>query len=94
MNYTLSTLPSLEDNGGQASFESRLFFALFTTIYVLFSFFANDLDNPFGGIYQIRRSAIAANLLQTKTLLVNEPLLKDRVSFEKDHSTTNSTTAG
>lgn len=83
LNYTLSILPTLADDGNP-SFESRLFFALFVAVYVLFFNFARDLNNPYGGVYQIRRSGIAANFLQIKNLLVNEPFLKDRVHFDEE----------
>ena len=87
LSNVLSTLSLLVE--GEPPFESRLFFALFAMVYVIFFNFATDLDNPFGGVYQIRRSAIAANLLQIKNLLLNEPVLKDGISFDENNMSTN-----
>ena len=48
---------------------------------MLFYNFANDLNDPFGGIYQVRRSATASHLLQIKWLIVNDPMLSGEVDF-------------
>ena len=71
----------------QSSFEamplndSSLVFGLLCSVYMLFYNFANDLNDPFGGIYQVRRSATASHLLQIKWLIVNHPMLSGEVHF-------------
>jgi hypothetical protein len=80
-SYVLSILPCLSEDGAP-SFDAQLLFATFISTYILFFNFANDLNNPFNGVYQIRRSSIAAHLLEAKRLMLNNPLLKDQIDFE------------
>ena len=80
IGYTISTLPTFNED---VSNESSILFGLLCSIYVLFYDFARDLNDPFGGIYQIRRSATASHLLQTKWLIVNHPILRDQVDFRE-----------
>ena len=80
--FALSTIPTLS-NEGIAPNETRFMFSIFTTVYVIFYTFAIDLNNPFKGVYQIRRSSPAAQLLQTKMLLMNNPVFKGKISFDK-----------
>ena len=49
------------------------------SISVLFFNFCRDLNGPFQGVYQIKRSNAVSHLLQTKWLIVNQ--LGDSVSF-------------
>ena len=63
--------------------DSSLVFGLLCSIYMLFYNFATDLNDPFDGIYQIRRSATASHLLQLKWLIVNHPMLHGKVDFNK-----------
>jgi len=67
---------------GDPSNETCLLFAALSTIYVLFYNFASDLNGPFQGVYQIRRSCAASHLLQLKWLIANHPLLRGEVDFE------------
>ena len=55
--------------------EASLLFGLLCGTYVLAFSFALDLNRPFDGVYQVRRSAAAAHLLVTQKLL--EPHLPD-----------------
>lgn len=48
---------------------SRFLFALLTSVFTLFFNFSLDLNRPFGGVYQIRRSAVASSLLQARRQL-------------------------
>ena len=59
-------------------------FSLSTTIYVVFYSFALDLNNPFKGIYQIRRSGPAAHIYQIKRLLMTNPSMKTYLTFGDD----------
>lgn len=76
-------LPTVDVATGSPSNESALIFGLLSTVYVIFYNFAQDLNNPFSGLYQIRRSSTAAHLLQAKWLLVNNPLTRGQVDFEE-----------
>jgi hypothetical protein len=49
----------------------RIAFAFFAGVYLLVFNFAADLNDPFRGIYQIRRSAINANLIASRVLIAS-----------------------
>lgn len=57
--------------------EARTVFAGLFAIYVLFFNFCNDMNDPFDGVYQIKRSSAASYLLQIKWLVANQPWGKD-----------------
>ncbi len=76
-------LPTVDIATGKPSNESAVIFGLLTTVYVIFYNFAQDLNNPFSGLYQIRRSSTAAHLLQAKWLLVNNPRTKGKIDFDE-----------
>lgn len=79
-------LPTVDVATGSPSNESAFIFGLLTTVYVKFYNFAQDLNNPFSGLYQIRRSSTAAHLLQAKWLLVNNPLTRGQIDFDEPKS--------
>ena len=81
LGYSLNSIPTFEIDGAQ--WESRVLFAASFSLYVLFYNFASDLNCPFSGSYQIRRSGIAAHLLQIKWLLENNKKVRGRISFER-----------
>jgi hypothetical protein len=83
LGYTISILPTVDYHTGQPSFESSVLFGVLSTVYVLFYNFASDLNNPFRGVYQIRRSCAASHLLEAKWLIANHPLLRGEVDFEE-----------
>lgn len=62
--------------------EASLLFAGLLALYILFFNFCRDLNGPFNGVYQIKRSNAASHLLQTKWLIVNS--LGDSVDFSAD----------
>jgi hypothetical protein len=82
-SYTISILPTVDVHTGMPSPESSLLFGVLSTVYVLFYNFASDLNNPFRGVYQIRRSCAASHLLEAKWLIANHPLLRGEVDFEE-----------
>ena len=82
LGYIFSILPTVSPTG-MPSTESSILFSVLCTVYILFYNFADDLNNPFQGVYQIRRSSTAAHLLQTKWLLVNHPVLKGKIHFDR-----------
>ena len=79
-------LPTVDVATKIPSNESAIIFGLLTTVYVIFYNFAQDLNNPFSGLYQIRRSSTAAHLLQAKWLLVNNPLTRGQIDFNEPKS--------
>ena len=83
LSYTVSTLPVVDRLTGLPPNEGSILFGILTNIYVLFYFFARDLNDPFGGVYQIRRSSSACSLLEAKWLIANHPLLQGEVDFEE-----------
>lgn len=82
LGYCVATLPTVGP-GGVPSFESSVLFGVLFTVYVFFFNFTNDLNNPFNGVYQIRRSAAASHLLEIKWLLANHGLVGGLVDFEE-----------
>jgi len=83
VGYTVATL-TLVDEGGVPSQEARVVFTGLTAIYVLFFNFCKDLNSPFDGVYQIKRSSAASYLLQVKWLISNQSFGKDIV-FDDVH---------
>jgi len=83
LSFSVSVLPNLDPLTGAPPVESSVMFALLTSVYFLFYCFAQDLNNPFEGVYQIRRSSTATNLLEAKWFIVNHPLIQGEVSFEE-----------
>lgn len=83
LGYVISIIPTLDPTTRYPSNESSLLFAVLSTTYILFFNFAADLNNPFRGVYQVRRSCAASHLLEAKWLLVNHPLTRGEVDFEE-----------
>lgn len=84
LGYTISIIPTMPDRTADPASESSLFFAVLFTIYLMFYNFASDLNNPFSGVYQIRRSTAASHLLQLKWLLVNHPSTNNgKIDFDE-----------
>lgn len=83
-----NVLPTVDLATGKPSNESALLFGILTTVYVIFYNFAQDLNNPFSGLYQIRRSSVAAHLLQAKWLLVNNPYTRGKIQFDEPEAGT------
>ncbi|CAB9530470.1 AarF domain containing kinase [Seminavis robusta] len=83
LSYIVSILPKVDQITGSPPMEASILFAILTNIYVLFYSFARDLNNPFDGVYQIRRSSSACNFLEAKWLIANHPLLAGEVDFEE-----------
>ncbi|KAL7490764.1 hypothetical protein ACHAWT_000667, partial [Skeletonema menzelii] len=76
--YVTASLEVVEDLNNPPE-EASLLFAGLLALYVLFFNFCKDLNGPFAGVYQIKRSNAASHLLQTKWLIVSQ--LGDKVSF-------------
>jgi Protein of unknown function (DUF4239) len=83
LGYTISILPTVALGTGEPSNESSVLFGVLTTTYIIFYYFASDLNNPFRGVYQVRRSCAASHLLEAKWLIANHPLLRGKVDFDE-----------
>lgn len=80
IGFTSATLTIVGDDG-KPPLESRLVFAGLTSIFFLFYNFCRDLNNPFGGVYQIKRAGAASYLLQIK-YLISRQAFGDEVRFD------------
>eukprot|EP00574_Skeletonema_japonicum_P010740 CAMPEP_0201718712 /NCGR_PEP_ID=MMETSP0593-20130828/4171_1 /ASSEMBLY_ACC=CAM_ASM_000672 /TAXON_ID=267983 /ORGANISM="Skeletonema japonicum, Strain CCMP2506" /LENGTH=540 /DNA_ID=CAMNT_0048209075 /DNA_START=19 /DNA_END=1637 /DNA_ORIENTATION=- len=76
IGFTAAAL-TVADDAGQPSFESRAVFAALCAVYVLFYNFCRDMNDPFDGVYQIKRSSAASFLLQIKWLIASQPFGKE-----------------
>jgi hypothetical protein len=85
LSYAVSILPTVDITGSPSN-EARLIFAFLATIYIIFYNFASDLNNPFSGVYQVRRSATASHLLALKWLIANHPVTKAKINFDEAES--------
>ena len=84
LGYSIHILPSVTFNAAGAAVpspESCFLFGLLSAVYVLFYNSACDLNEPFGGIYQIRRSTTACHFLEAKQFIMNHPLLKGNIHY-------------
>jgi hypothetical protein len=79
--FALTGASELAPTGGTPSIESCLLFGLLTGTYTLVLSFALDLNQPFEGVYQVRRSAAATSLLSARQLLAGD--LPDGLAFER-----------
>eukprot|EP00977_Amphora_coffeiformis_P009666 scaffold2227_cov168-Amphora_coffeaeformis.AAC.3 len=82
ISYIISTLPTT-DRLGAPTQECSLIFGILTTTYVLFYNFASDLNEPFSGVYQVRRSTAATHMLEAKWLIANHPNTRGKIDFER-----------
>lgn len=80
IGFTAATL-TITDADGNPPLESRMVFAGLSAVYVLFFNFCKDMNDPFDGVYQIKRSSAASYLLQIKWLIANQPFGAD-VKFD------------
>merc|ERR1719174_2162374 len=69
------------DKPGSFPFEASILFGCLCGTYVLAFNFTDDLNRPFDGVYQVRRSASATTLLNARLLL--DPHLPDGLPFEQ-----------
>lgn len=67
---------------GVPSETARVLFAGLVVCYTIFYEMAFDLNRPFDGIYQLRRSGAAMHLLQIKQIVTTHPVVKGKVDFE------------
>jgi len=82
LGYFSSVLPAV-DELGYVPFESTFLFGTLCTIYVLFYAFADDLNDLYNGVFQIRRGSSASHLLEIKKVVADTPWLRFEVSFER-----------
>ena len=79
----LGTVATAQTDGVPTEVSRILFSTLvvcFTTIYEM----SYDLNRPFDGIYQLRRSGAATHFLQMKYTISKHPVLKDKINLDPD----------
>lgn len=69
------------DAGGELI--ARILFSALIVCYVILYEMSFDLNRPFDGVYQLRRSAAAMHFLEVKHIISNHPLVRGRVDFEE-----------
>jgi hypothetical protein len=92
IGFALGTVATAEVDGVPSGI-ARVLFSALMVCYVLLYEMSYDLNRPFDGIYQIRRSGAAMHFLQVKNLISNHPLLSRVVDFELDESLVNESDA-
>jgi Protein of unknown function (DUF4239) len=83
VGIALGTVATAQTDGVPTELSRILFSALvvcYTTIYEM----SYDLNRPFDGIYQLRRSGTAVHFLQIKHIVANHPVLRNNISFDPD----------
>jgi len=75
-------ISSVATSSSGSSVENGAVFSLLCSVYVITYKYVEDLNDPFDGAYQVRRSSAACNLLQIKLLFCNHPLTKGKVDFD------------
>ena len=80
--FALGTVATAQTDGMLPSGISRILFSALVVSYVIFYEMSYDLNRPFDGIYQIRRSGAAMHFLQVKHAVSNHPVLRGRIVFE------------
>ena len=61
---------------------AKILFSSLIASYTIFYEMMFDLNRPFDGVYQVRRSTAAMYLLQIKHCISSDPFLKEKVDFE------------
>ena len=80
--FALGTVATAQTNG-QPNQLSSLLFASLVVVYTIFYEMSFDLNRPFDGVYQLRRSGAAMYFLQVKHIVCNHPMLAGHVDFEE-----------
>ena len=83
LGYTITAIGHVDATTGKPPPEYCALFSVFFTAYTVFYRFCRDLNDPFTGLYQIRRSAVSAHLLGIKYAFQSDPLVRDQMSFER-----------
>lgn len=79
--YALGTVATAQIDGTPSGISHYLFSAL-VVCYVIFYEMAYDLNRPYDGVYQLRRSTAAMHFLQIKQLISTHPDLNEVIDFE------------
>ena len=82
IGFALGTVATVQTDGVPVIL-ARLLFASLVVCYTIFYEMSFDLNRPFDGIYQLRRSGAAMHFLHIKHLVCNHPLLAGHVDFEE-----------
>lgn len=80
--FALGTVATAQTDGVLGG-TARILFSALVVCYVILYEMGYDLNRPFDGIYQIRKSVAAMHFLEVKVLLHNHPLVRGLVDFEQ-----------
>ena len=80
--FSLGTVAVAQKDGVPTEL-AKILFASLVVCYTLFYEMSFDLNRPFDGIYQIRRSGAAMHFLQIKHWIANDVVLSQAVDFEE-----------
>ena len=80
--FSLGTVAMAQKDGVPAEL-AKILFASLVVCYTLFYEMSFDLNRPFDGIYQIRRSGAAMHFLQIKHWIAHDVVLSQAVDFEE-----------
>ena len=81
LGYVISVLPAIE-MVGFVPLESSLLFGILSSLYSFFYAVACDLNDPYKGVFQVRRGSSATHLLEIRQIIQSHPNLKNgEISF-------------
>ena len=81
LGYVISVLPVIEEVGF-VPMESSFIFGILSSLYVFFYAVASDLNDPYRGVFQVRRGSSASHLLEIQQTVANHAWLQGgQVSF-------------
>lgn len=81
VGIALGTVATAQTDGVPTEL-SRVLFSALVVSYVTIYEMSYDLNRPFDGIYQLRRSGAAMHFLQIQQMVANHPALRDEITFE------------
>ena len=74
LGYVISVLPAIEAVGF-VPLESSLIFGILSSLYSFFFAVASDLNDPYKGVFQVRRGSSATHLLEIRQIIESHPIL-------------------
>ncbi|CAB9517031.1 AarF domain containing kinase [Seminavis robusta] len=83
VGVALGTVATAQTNGVPTEL-SRILFAILVVCYTTIYEMSYDLNRPFDGSYQLRRSGAAMHFLQIKNMVANHPVLRREITFSPD----------
>jgi Protein of unknown function (DUF4239) len=81
LGFVISVMPAIEVLK-YVPIESSVLFGIFSSLHFFFYEVADDLNDPYTGVFQVRRGSSACHLLEIRQLVLEHPVLQNEVSFE------------